>query len=250
MDPTARFSNRVGDYVRYRPGYPEGVLDILRSETGLTPAAAIADVGSGTGISSALFLRNGNVVYGVEPNPDMRAAAERLLREFARFRSVAGTAEGTTLPDRCADYVVAGQAFHWFDRARARGEFARTLKPGGWVVLMWNTRRTGTPFLDAYEALLQHYGTDYRDVRHDNLAPADLAQFFSGHFTHRTLPNEQRFDLDGLKGRLRSSSYVPAEGRPNHAPMIAELERLFAAYQSEGIVRFEYDTELYFGQVG
>src|SRR5579885_3110804 len=130
-DPTRRFSDRVENYVRYRPHYPDGVLDVLRTETGLTPTAVVADVGSGTGISAKLFLRNGNLVLGVEPNREMREAAERLLSDYPHFTSVAGTAEATTLPDRSVDYAVAAQAFHWFDHDRARHEFARILHPGG-----------------------------------------------------------------------------------------------------------------------
>ncbi|MDB5312771.1 MAG: Methyltransferase [Gemmataceae bacterium] len=247
-NPTGRFSDRVEDYVRSRPGYPDEVLDILRAETGLTPAARVADVGSGTGISSALFLRNGNPVRGVEPNPEMRAAAERLLAGFKGFQSIAGSAEATTLPDRSVDYVVAGQAFHWFDRDRARIEFTRILRPGGWVVLMWNTRRTDTPFLVAYEDLLRRYGTDYREVRHDTLGPAEVGAVFGRGYARRVLPNEQRFDLAGLKGRLLSSSYVPAAGHPDHAPMLADLEQVFARHQEADRVRFQYDTEVYFGR--
>lgn len=252
---TERFSDRVEDYVRYRPGYPDAVLDILRDETGLTPESAIADVGSGTGISSALFLRNGNVVYGVEPNAEMRHAAESLLASDptrrARFRSVDGTAESTTLPDRSVDYVVAGQAFHWFDAERARAEFARIARPAGWLVLLWNSRRLdSTPFLRAYESLLERFGTDYRQVRHTNIASEMLRPMFArGEFTRRVLYNEQRFDLDGVRGRLLSSSYTPTPGDARYEPMLVELKRIFEAHAEGGEIRFEYDTELYFGHV-
>jgi len=254
-DSTERFSDRVDNYVRYRPGYPAGVLDVLCQETGLTPASVIADVGSGTGISAALFLRNGNTVYGVEPNAEMRHAAESLLASdpetFARFRSVDGTAEATTLPARSVDYVVAGQAFHWFDAERARAEFARILRPGGWLVLMWNSRRQdSTPFLRAYESLLERFGTDYRQVRHTNIDPEALRPMFAGgDFTRRVLYNEQRFDLDGVRGRLLSSSYTPSASEPGYEPMLRELERIFAAHAEDGEIRFEYDTELYIGHV-
>lgn len=249
-DSTRRFSDRVENYVKYRPGYPDGVLPILRDETGLTPASVVADVGSGTGISAELFLRAGHTVFGVEPNAAMRAAAEELLRGYPAFHSVDGAAEATTLADASVDHVVAGQAFHWFDVDGARREFARILRPGGWVVLLWNSRRMDTtPFLRAYEALLQEFGTDYREVRHDNITHESLASFFFGVFRKRTLPNEQRLDFDGIRGRLLSSSYAPGEGHPRHAPMLAELERIFAAHQEDGRVSLEYETEIYFGHV-
>jgi ubiquinone/menaquinone biosynthesis C-methylase UbiE len=240
----------VEDYVRYRPGYPAGVLDVLRSETGLTPAAVVADVGCGTGLSATLFLRNGNPVSGVEPNREMREAASRLLAAYPRFTAVAGTAEATGLPDRSVDYVVAGQAFHWFDPDAACREFARVLRPGGWVVLMWNTRRTDSPFLRTYEALLKRYGTDYRAVRHENVGPEALGRFFGpGGYAWRVLANGQRLDRAGLAGRLLSSSYTPGPGHPDHEPMLRDLDRLFDEFQRDGQVQLEYDTELYFGRL-
>jgi SAM-dependent methyltransferase len=248
---TTRFSNRVENYVRYRPAYPVGVLDILRLETQLRPQSVIADIGSGTGISAELFLRNGNEVYGVEPNTEMRQAAEGLLEAFSNFHSVAATAENTTLATASVDYVIACQAFHWFDRDRTRQEFARILRPGGWVILMWNSRRIdSSPFLRTYEALLQKFGTDYREIQHKQIDAQMLASFFAGgKLTSRQLVNEQRFDFDGLKGRLLSSSYAPSDEHPNYKPMLDELEQAFQAYSDDGQVSFEYDTELYFGHV-
>ena len=250
-DPTARFSNRVDDYVRYRPSYPAGVLEILRAEVGLTPASIIADVGSGTGISAELFLRNGNTVYAVEPNDAMRHAAERLLGGYHAFHSVNGRAEATTLPDASIDLSLAAQAFHWFDVPKARAEWQRILRPDGWAVLVWNTRRTDTsPFLRAFEALLQRFGTDYRDVVHTNISADSLQAFYGGaHYVKKTLDHHQELDQDGIRGRLLSSSYAPAAGHPNHEPMPAELERIVAEHGREGWVRVEYETEVYVGRV-
>ena len=135
LKPTERFSTRVENYVKYRPGYPPAVLDLLKAECGLTPASVIADIGSGTGILTRLFLGNGNHVFGVEPNQAMREAGEQLLADFGGFVSVAATAEETTLPDRSADFVTAGQAFHWFNLARTRPEFARDLE-AGWLACL------------------------------------------------------------------------------------------------------------------
>src|SRR4026208_981769 len=140
-DPTKRFSKRVENYIQYRPKYPPAVFDFLRNELNLAPSSIIADVGSGTGISSEMFLRNGNTVFGIEPNSEMREAGERNLSQFASFKSIYGTAEATTLEDHSVDFVIAGQAFHWFDRARSRAEFFRILKKNGWVVLIWNDRK-------------------------------------------------------------------------------------------------------------
>jgi SAM-dependent methyltransferase len=249
-DPTRRFSDRVADYVSTRPGYPSGVLDLLRAEAGLTPDTVVADVGSGTGLSAEPFLRNGNVVYGVEPNPDMRAAAEAFLATVPTFHSVAGSAEATTLPPTSVDLVVAGQAFHWFDAPKARTEFRRILRPGGFVALVWNTRQLDTtPFLRGYENLLRRFGTDYQEVVHTNVSPDALRAFFGGDYRSVVLPNEQAFDREGVRGRLRSSSYTPPAGHPSHEPMLRELDRLFDEYNEGGIVRFLYDTEVHVGRI-
>ncbi len=251
QNSTTRFSDRVDNYVRFRPSYPPAVLDILGDETNFTSSSVVADVGSGTGISSELFLKNGNEVYGIEPNNEMRQAAERLLASYPAFHSIAAQAEATTLPDASIDYVVAGQAFHWFDRARTKQEFARILKADGWVVLLWNSRRLdSSPFLREYEALLQNYGTDYRDIEHKQIDADILRSFFArGQFVARQLFNEQRFDFDGLKGRLLSSSYAPPENHANFQPMIRELERVFHSHNQANEVCFEYDTEIYFGHI-
>jgi len=248
-DPTQRFSNRVDDYVRCRPHYPPGVLDLLREGIGLTPRAVIADVGSGTGIATELFLQNGNTVFAVEPNPEMRAAAIRLLGGRANFHSVNGTAEATTLPDGSMDCVIAAQAFHWFDPEKTRAEFRRILRAGGWVVLLWNTRlKDATAFSRAYEKLLLTFGTDYAQVRHERIDAACLQRFYAAGFQRRTLPNQQVFDHDSLKGRLLSSSYAPAADHPQHAPMLASLQKIFQAHQENGRVRFDYETQIYFGR--
>ena len=248
---TQRFSNRVADYVRYRPRYPAQVIETLVAETGLTPNALIADVGSGTGFSAEMFLRHGNRVFGVEPNADMRAAGEEVLAGYANFASIAGSAEATTLPDASVDYVIAGQAFHWFDLPAATREFSRILRPGGWAALFWNTRsEASSPFMAEYEALLRRYSHDYGDVYHTRLTDADYRRFFArGEFSYRAFPNPTQLDLEQLVGRTLSGSYMPAPASPEAAVVRQELERLFIAHQVAGAVRYEYVTELYFGRV-
>ncbi len=247
-DPTQRFTDRVEHYVRYRPGYPPTVLDLLQRRTGLSPAAIIADVGSGTGFLSELFLVNGNTVYGIEPNDAMRRAAEARFGGQPAFHSLNGTAEATGLAAISVDYVTAGQAFHWFDADAAKAEFQRILRPGGWVVLIWNSWRPETsPFMADYESLLLRYATDYRQVGHGS-ASGQLDAFFAKHELV-TLPNEQRFDFNGLKGRLLSSSYAPLAGHPNHRPMLKALRALFDRHVQDDEVLFRYDTSVYLGRL-
>ena len=250
-DAATRFSNRVSDYVRYRPSYPAALVQTLCSETGLKTDSVVADVGSGTGISADLFLRLGCTVYGVEPNAEMRSAAESRFADQLRFHSVAASADATSLPDTSVDLIASGQAFHWFDRDRARAEFSRILRPDGYVALFWNSRRTDTtPFLAAYEALLNEFATDYQQINHTNIDAGVLSTFFADcPFEIRSFPNFQEFDYEGLKGRLLSSSYAPAADHPRHEPMLLELQRHFRNHESAGRVRFDYDTELYFGRL-
>jgi SAM-dependent methyltransferase len=247
-DAKARFSTRVGDYARHRPRYPDAVYGFLRAELVIGPGAVVADVGSGTGIFAGPLLEAGCTVICVEPNRAMREAAEGRLGAFAGFRSVAGSAEATTLADRSVDLVVAAQAFHWFDPVKASGEFRRVLRPGTSAVLVWNTRRTGgTPFMEGYEALLDEFGTDYAAVRHDRQDPGRLAQFFPAGFRRVAFANEQRLDRDALRGRLLSSSYTPGAEDPRREPMLRALDRLFDQFNASGRVTIDYDTEVYFG---
>ena len=247
---TERFSNRVENYIRFRPSYPQAVIEVLRRNCQLTERDAIADIGSGTGILAEMFLRNGNLVYGVEPNRQMREAGERLLREYERFQSINATAEETRLPSMSVDFVTAGQAFHWFDQGKARREFKRILKPEGWVALAWNERREdSTPFAKEYEQLLRSYGTDYEEVGHKRIDRESLRPFFGDDFHSETFENSQSFDFEGLKGRLLSSSYAPVAGHPQHAPMLLELRRIFDEHQADGQVAFEYDTNIYYGHL-
>ncbi len=245
-DATTRFSNRVADYVRFRPSYPRAVLEFLAQTCDLSPRSVVADVGSGTGLLSRLFLENGNQVYGVEPNAEMRAAAEQLLAGYPKFASLPARAEVTGLPDASVDFVVAGQAFHWFDHDLARAEFLRVLRPGGWIALVWNDRQIDTtPFLREYERLLRAYATDYAAVNHKEVGLPVLRRVFGPGVGRAIFDNRQRFDLDGVTGRLMSSSYAPPPGHPNYEPLMTGVRAAFDRYNENGVVEFLYTTELY-----
>lgn len=247
LNPTERFSNRVDNYVKYRPSYPTAVIDCLREECGLRETAVIADIGSGTGILARLFLQNGNRVLGVEPNKEMREAGETFLADFLRFTSVAGTAEATTLPDDSVEFVTAGQAAHWFDREQSLPEFRRILQPGGTVAFVWNTMAFDTsPFMQGYEQITLRYFSG-KPSRANELRGGVLAYLGEGAQV-RTFANEQHFDLPGITGRLLSTSYAPLAGDPKHEPMLVELQDLFGANARDGRITFTYTTELYFCQ--
>ena len=251
-DATTRFSSRVEDYVRYRPRYPAALYAFLASDLGVGAESVVADVGCGTGIFAEPLLRGGAVVFGLEPNAEMRAAAERILATYPDFRSVSASAEATTLPDHSVDLVACAQAFHWFDAPQAAAEFGRIAKPGGAVALVWNRRPPATSgFLAEYESLLVTYGTDYQKVsrEHRPMSQADFENVFGFRFERRIFANSQSLDLAGLRGRILSASYTPAPGQPGHAELLAALTPMFDRFQVGGRVTLPYDTELYFGHV-
>jgi len=242
-----RFSDRVETYVKYRPDYPAEMLELFRREMGLTADSVVADVGSGTGISARLFLENGNRVFGVEPNAAMRAAAENYLAGSPNFKSVAGTSEATTLEDSSCDFVIAAQAFHWFEPEATRREWLRILKPGGWAALIWNERQLATtPFLAEYEELLLRYANDYTKVRHENIDEEKLKAFFRKDFGRAVFANSQTLDAEGLTGRVLSSSYMPTANDPRFSAMKSDLVSLVAKHGENGNIELLYDTTIYY----
>ncbi len=250
-DPTERFSDRVDAYLRGRPSYPPGIVKLLRSECGLSRGSVVVDAGSGTGIFTGLLLAAGCTVFAVEPNAAMRQAAERLLGAEPAFHSVEGTAENTGLHPASADTVTATQAFHWFDRDRARSEFSRILRLGGWVVVVWNQRlKDADRFHTGYERLLQKWGTDYARVDHTRIGEKDLTRFFLPRPCRaETFENAQALDWEGLQHRLLSSSFAPNLGSPDCAPMLADLDALFREHASDDRVVMRYRTVVYYGQL-
>lgn len=251
LDPKRRFSSRVDNYVKYRPGYPGEILDLLTAKCGLTTTSVIADVGSGTGFLARLFLDMGCHVWGIEPNAEMRSAGENLLKNYRKFYSRDGSAEKTGLPGSSVDIISVGQAFHWFNLDLTRIEFERILKPGGWVVLVWNERRVdSSAFLRAYEQLLHRYGTDYDSSNHRHFNKEVIQAFFGNPTLQvQIFENIQWFDLEGLKGRVSSSSYVPEAGQPGYDDLMRELCQIFEVNQMDGKIAFEYDTRVYYGQL-
>jgi ubiquinone/menaquinone biosynthesis C-methylase UbiE len=251
-DPKKRFSSRVEKYIKYRPSYPQEIIEFLKERKILTVTSVVADIGSGTGILSELFLKEGNLVYGVEPNIDMRKAGENLLNKYSNFLSIDGSAEITNLDHESIDIITAGQAFHWFDLEKARIEFSRILKKGGWITLIWNRRKKHTnEFLKEYEKLLLKYGTDYQAIEKSKL---DFDKFFGGsksNIKYKTarFDNYQLFDYNSLKGRLLSTSYIPLENHPSFNAMLVDLEGLFNKHQKDGKIKFEYNTEVIYGQL-
>ncbi len=251
IDPKERFTNRVDDYVRYRPGYPAALFALLERECGLHAGCRVAEAGAGTGIFALQMLgmlAASGRVFGVEPNAAMRAAAEASLGGDPRFVSVAGSAEATSLPDASVDLVIAAQAFHWFEPAGARAEFVRILRSGGMVALVWN-QRADTPLNRDYADMLERLAPDYANVREgDRSSEAKMRAFFAPISPRSALfANEQRLDEQGLRGRLLSSSFAPPAGHPLHEPILLALAEIFRNHNENGYVTIAYETVVWYG---
>lgn len=247
MKTTERFSNRVENYVKYRPDYPKEILEVFRRKMNLQNDSVIADIGAGTGISAKIFLENGNTVFGVEPNQAMREAAKVFLKDFEKFQAVNGTAENTSLENKSVDFIAAAQAFHWFKGAETRKEFKRILRDKGFVALIWNQRQLdSTDFLREYENFLHRFATDYNEIRHEHTTEKVIRDFFQKDFQTAVFQNSQTFNFEELKGRLLSSSYTPTENHPRFEEMLKELERLFTKHAESGKIEILYDTIIYY----
>ncbi len=248
--PTQQFDGRAENYSSFRPSYPPEVISTITSVCGLEPGSSVADIGSGTGIFSKLLLDAGFNVSAVEPNDQMRSAAEDSLHSRPGYRSVAGTAEATTLHDHSMDVITAAQAFHWFDPEPTKVEFRRILKPNRHVALIWNHWDTDSPFLKGYRAAFRELVPEYSNVVRMRLADDDFSDFLDvGPVQFFQMPNPKLLDFDGLIGRMQSSSYAPKQDEPLYAPLVERLRNLFDAHQQNGRVSFDYLTQLYIGRL-
>jgi len=250
MDSVSRFNNRVENYIKFRPGYPPEIIDFLKKEIGLKPSDLVADMGSGTGILSELFLKNGNEVFGVEPNGEMRYAAKTLLKEYDNFHSVNSKAEDTSLKENSIDLITAGQSYHWFNNEKTRKEFKRILKSDRFAVLIWNNRNdNSSEFMKDYDQLLNNLESDYKEVKHENLNNNDFQRFFrTKSCSVKSYDNFQSFDNKSLVGRLLSASYVPTEGEA-YTKMINEVKKIFDKHNENGRIKIEYKTKIYYGKI-
>ncbi len=250
MDVKQRFSNRVEDYIRYRPSYPDKLLGFLIKKARLRASSHIADIGSGTGKLTLPFITQGYIVSGIEPNEEMRQAAEDLMKDYPNFRSVNGTAEATTLTSGSCQLIMAAQAFHWFDPVTTKKEFQRIIKPGGLVALIWNDRISDTDFYEGYEAVLNEFSTDYHQVNHRNIGEEVIETFFSpAEVETKTFPNAQYLNETQLLGRYLSCSYALTRSDDRFPEAQAALEELFSTYQEEGVVKMDYKTKVYFAKL-
>ena len=250
MNSKTRFSNRVENYKKYRPSYPPQAIDFIVKRFNIDHNTIIADIGSGTGIFTQLLANYTSLIFAVEPNNEMRVAAESILKHMKSFRSINGSSESTNLQNNSIDLITVAQAFHWFDIEKSKIEFKRILKPGGFVALVWNNRLSDTKFLMGYDEILKKYANDYNEVNHRHVTVDVLKSFFLHETVQKkSFQNCQKFNFESLMGRLLSSSYAPMPGEKNYLMIRLKLEELFKAYNKDGLIDFNYETEVYWGQL-
>jgi SAM-dependent methyltransferase len=247
QDNTQRFTNKSDNYVKYRPHYPKEIIPFLVKTIGLTQQFAIADLGSGTGISTELFINNGNRVYAIEPNRDMRQAAEVFFKGNPLFKSVDATAENTTLDAHSIDLILAGQAFHWFDKSKTKEEARRILKPNHYFVVLYNDRDTDTPFQYGYENVLNEYQLIYDKIKEREIA---LKQFFSpSGYDVKQFKHSRLLDLEGVLGLFKSSSYIPEKSDKRYPFVMEKITKVFNANAKNGLAELAYKSTLYYGRL-
>ena len=224
-----KFDGKGEIYAQFRPSYPQTCIDALFAHLHWTQDDVLADIGAGTGKLTQLLLEKGCTVYAVEPNSDMRRIAEEKLSALPKFLSVNGTAEHTALPPESVHGITAAQAFHWFDRTAFRKECQRILKPGGSVVLIWNSR-------DESSALVQENDRINRLYR-------------NGAYQTLQFDFPLYFDMQGFVGRNLSASYAPKPTDAAYNDYVAALQAVFGKYAENNRLCMPNFTQCYLGQV-
>lgn len=253
MKPTTRFTEKAKYYHASRPGYPKEVLTTIRRITNLTPDPSniIADIGSGTGKLSEIFLKYGVTVMGVEPNKAMREIAEKEMKNYENFISIDGAAESTGIKNHSIDLIIVGQSFHWFNLSKTRKEFQRILKPGRYAMIVWNNRnKESSHFFRDYETILKDFGTDYKEVTKAIIGKKEFSDFFGTENYKRFLfTNKQQLDYEGIRWRLLSTSYIPTEESETYLTKLQRLKEIFQKHQKNGVIKLDYETEMFVGKI-
>lgn len=250
MNSTEKFDGRAKNYAASRSSYAAELIDCLFGQFGLDKARLIADIGSGTGKFSKLLLDGKRTVYCVEPNEDMRSAAEKELCEYAGFRSVAGSAEHTTLKDCSVDCVTAAQCFHWFDVPKFKKECLRIVKNGGRVFLIWNSRDCEDVINREWREISLRYCPDFNGFGNGiEYQDKKIAEFFENRYDYVSFDYPLIFDRERFIKRCLSSSYAPKENDVDFERYVSALNCMFDKYQLDGNLFIANKSVAYVGTV-
>lgn len=250
--PDELFCAKAHDYHQWRVGYPPRLMVELAARIGLDPGWAVAEVGSGTGLLAEMMLDAGHRVAAVEPNDDMRRAAEARLVGRPGFTSVAAAAEDTGLPDGSVDLIVAAQSFHYFDQPRAKAEFGRLLTPRGAVLVLWNAFDREMASYEGLFALQRDHAAKPDLVRRRDFARDEgLTSFFAPEgYAYWVIRHEQPLSLAGLEGLLFSLSYMPGRDAPGAAALRRAAAAFFARHAEDGVYRLRYQLQCHLWRRG
>jgi ubiquinone/menaquinone biosynthesis C-methylase UbiE len=242
FNPTKRFSTKAEKYVEYRPDYPSELIQYFNNTINLK-GKCIADVGAGTGILTKLLLDNGNMVFAIEPNDNMRVNGMKFLHDYKGVTFVASNAERIQLRDECADVVMVAQAFHWFDASKAAKEFSRILKKDGYTILLWNELNNDEDgFNKEYQKLFNLYSEEYRTIKHEIELEVIENAFWPNKLEQIIFDNRQVLERSQFIGRLLSSSFSPNEADATYLNFLNDADLIFKKFQKDGFITIEYNT--------
>ena len=246
MNYKNRFDGKGNIYAKARPKYAAGLFDYLKTTLNLQPGSVAADIGSGTGIFSEQLLSLGCKVFAVEPNESMRVKAEEKLSSNPDFKSVNGSDADFNLPDRSVDFITTAQAFHWFDAEKFKGECRRTLKPGGRVVIVYNSRVESADCTKALAKLREKYNPEFHGFS-NGMSDERCRAFFNGSCDIFRADNTQIYDRQGYIDRVLSSSYSLKETDEKFADYIKDINAIFDEFGKDGHIAVPTDTVAYIG---
>lgn len=242
-----KFTGKADVYEKFRPGYPDALIDYLYDKA---KCDKVADIGAGTGKFTRCLLRKPWSVTAVEPNDDMRGFLSRL----GRVSVVNAAAENTGLPFHAFGLVTAAQAFHWFDADNFKIECRRILTDNGCLAVIWNS------FIEEGLAARQReicrkYSTDEKFARTGHVGKhEDSEEYFRCEYFSRCEKTEffgeRMFDRDSFIGETLSRSHAPQKDNADFDPFLNELNSAFDEFSSGGKAAVKCRTVCFLGNFG
>lgn len=248
MNYVNRFDGKGEIYAKARPKYALKLFDYLKNTLYIPAGSIFADIGSGTGIFAEQLLNCGYKVFAVEPNGDMRKKAEEKLSHNENFHSVNGADADTKLPSGSVDHITAAQAFHWFDAEAFRKECGRILKPGGKVIIVYNSRDEQAACTKALADLQRQYNPEFHGFS-NGISDERCIAFFAGKCDILRTDNTQTYNRQGYIDRVLSSSYSLKEADTGYAEYLKAINEIFDCFSANGLISVPTETVAYIGEI-